>query len=95
MICYFLYMIDITILYLFTYDRVTSCGAFMNSAYRNGRPYYVYIYHTARDLSVPFTISHFIHRSYDRLLNYIYGPHINHISKNNFIIIAILFTFFV
>ena len=52
MICYFLYMIDITILYLFTYNGlIIPKPKYLD--YRDGFTYRVYIYQSPNGLSIP------------------------------------------
>ena len=51
MVCYFLYLVDITILYLYTYNGVDS--KYPEVGWREGYQYNVRIYHTSFNLSIP------------------------------------------
>ena len=71
MVCYFLYLIDITILYLFTYNGFF--GKNPESSWREGYQYRVHIYQNARRLSIPEYFINLVRPLFTKLYFAIYG----------------------
>ena len=92
MICYFLYLIDITILYLFTYNGFTDHKNMRRSKWRKGYTHTVYIYSTSLNWSISNFIYNVILTLYSRLtfFPYWYGDNTEQFFKFKFI--AIIYT---